>query len=285
MSAILGSTSPQRAPTAPGFSPARSAQQWLTRAATAWVVVALVGQLIFSSYITVVYGTAAVTGETERWNHVMPRGYVPGDTVGNAAVISHILLAVIIMLGGALQLMPAIRRRFPSVHRGVGRSYVIAVTLTSLAGLYMVWARGSSERLSQHIAISLNALILTVSALLAWRAARARDFASHRRWALRAYLAANGVFFFRLGVFLWLVVNQGPVGFDPKTFTGPFLTALAFGVYVVVPLSVLQLYFSAQASKERWLPRLMAGTLFALALLTAAGVASVTMILWVPAIR
>jgi Predicted membrane protein (DUF2306) len=285
MSAILGSTSPQRAPAAPGFTSARSAQQWLTRAATTWVVVALVGQLIFSTYVTVVYGTAAVTGDTTRWNHVMPKGYVPGDTPGNAAIMSHVLLAVLIIVGGALQLMPAIRRRLPVLHRWVGRGYVIAVSLTSLAGLYMVWVRGSVGDLSQHVAISLNAIILMVCAMLAWRTARARDYTAHRRWALRAWLAANGVVFFRFGLFLWLVVNQGPAGFDPKTFTGPFLTLLAFGVYVVGPLTLLQGYFVARERPGVWAPRLATAGLFLLALLTAAGAASVTMILWVPAMR
>ena len=285
MSAIAGSEAPQRVHVAAGFTPDRPAQRLLAHAARTWFVVALLGQLIFSVYIVLVYGGAAVMGDASRWNRVMPKGYVPGDTVGNAAIMSHVLLAVVIMVAGAMQLTPAIRRRVPGLHRTVGRGYVIAVSLTSLAGLYMVWVRGSVGDLAQHIAISLNAVILTTCAVLAWRAARAREFSVHRRWALRAYLAANGVFFFRLGLFLWLVINRGPVGFDARTFTGPFLTVLAFAVYVVVPQAVLHLYFGAQLSVERWRPRLMACGLFALALLTCAGVASVSLILWLPAMR
>ena len=114
---------------------------------------------------------------------------------------------------------------------------------------------------------------------------RARKFAMHRRWVLRAYLAANGVFFFRLGLFLWLVTNRGPVGFNPKTFSGPFLTTLAFAVYVVVPPALLQLCFNAQEREGVWAPRLVAYGLFALAVITGAGVASVSVILWLPAMR
>lgn len=285
MSAIVGSASAQRAPVSLRFTASRDAQKLLTGAVHTWFAVALVGQLIFSTYIMLVYGGAIVTRETARWNHVMPTGYVPGDTAGNAAMMSHVLLAVVIMVAGAMQLMPSIRRRIPALHRGIGRSYVIAVSLTSLAGLYMVWVRGSVGDVSQHIAISLNAVILTASAVLAWRAARARNFTEHRQWALRAYLAANGVFFFRLGLFLWLVINRGPVGFDPKTFSGPFLTTLAFAVYVVVPPAMLQLYFYALKRGGVWAPRLVAYGLFMLALLTGAGIASVSMIRWLPAMR
>jgi hypothetical protein len=37
-------------------------------------------------------------------------------------------------------------------------------------------------------------------------------------------MVLSGVWFFRLGMFLWLAINRGPAGFEPDTFTGPFLT-------------------------------------------------------------
>ncbi|MCC6245819.1 MAG: DUF2306 domain-containing protein [Gemmatimonadaceae bacterium] len=285
MSAIAESLQSRRTPTAPRFTVTESAQRLLARAATTWFGVTVLGQLFFSFYIVLVYGDAFVTGDTTRWNHVMPRGYVAGDPVGNAALMTHVLIAVLIMTAGVLQMLPAVRRRVPALHRWVGRSYMLSVILSSLAGLYLVWERGAAQRLSQHIAISLNAGIIIVCAVLAWRAARARDISAHRQWALRTVLAANGVFFFRLGVFLWLMIHQRPVGFDAKTFTGPFLTALAFAVYVFVPLTVLQGYFAAQAQRGVWGPRAMAAALFGLALISMGGIVSVTMILWWPAVR
>ncbi len=214
----------------------------------------------------------------------MPRGYVAGDTAGKAALMTHVLIAVVIMTAGAMQLVPAIRRCLPAMHRWVGRSYMTSVILSSFAGLFLVWDRGAATRLSQHIAISLNAVIIIVCATLAWRTARARDYAAHRRWAMRTFLAASGVYFFRLGVFLWIMIHQRPVGFDAKTFSGPFLTLLAFAVYVFVPLTVLQAYFVAQTHKNVWWPRLTSVGLFALAAISAAGIASVTLMLWWPAV-
>jgi uncharacterized membrane protein len=253
--------------------------------AVAWALVAVAGQFIFSLYVALVYGGALVAGDTARWNHVMPRGYIAGDTAGNAALMTHVLIAVLIMAAGALQLVPRLRRRAPALHRTVGRGYMVSVLLSSVAGLYLVWTRGAAGSISQHIAISINAVLIIGCALCAWRAARVRNYAAHRRWALRTYLAANGVFFFRLGVFLWLMIHQRPVGFNPKTFAGPFLTTLAFAVYVFVPLTVLQGYFRAQTSAGRWWPRTMSGVLATLTLLSAAGIASVTLMLWWPAIR
>ncbi len=260
------------------FDPARL----LAASATTWFVTALLGQLVFSIYITIVYGGATLSGDAARWNQVMPNGHVPGDRIGNTAIAMHVLLAVLIMVGGAAQLVPAIRTRAPAVHRVTGRAYMVTIALTSLAGLYLVWGRRSVGDLSQHIAISLNAVILCTCGALAWQRARARDFAAHRRWALRTYLAANGVFFFRLSLFLWLMIHRRPVGFDPDTFSGPFLTLLAFGVYVFVPLGVLELYFSAQRSSHAGRRRATAVGLFALSAMTAAGIAAASLIIWIP---
>ena len=260
------------------FDPARL----LEASATTWFVTALFGQFVFSVYITVVYGGATISGDATRWNQVMPNGHVPGDRVGNTAIALHVLLAVLIMVAGAAQLVPAIRRRAPALHRWTGRAYMGTIALTSIAGLYLVWGRGSVGDLSQHIAISLNAVILCTCGAQAWRHARARDYAAHRRWALRTYLAANGVFFFRLSLFLWLVIHQRPVGFDPDSFSGPFLTILAFSVYVFVPIGVLELYFGAQRSTHSGRRRATAVGLFGLSAMTAAGIAAVSLIIWIP---
>jgi hypothetical protein len=76
------------------------------------------------------------------------------------------------------------------------------------------------------------------------------------------------------------VANQGPAGFDPETFTGPALTAIAFLSWGL-PLAVLQLYFRAQRAGARG--RLaMAGGLGVATLFTAAGIAAASMLLWLP---
>ena len=81
---------------------------------------------------------------------------------------------------------------------------------------------------------------------------------------------------------LWIVLNQGPVGFDPKTFTGPFLTFLAFGMYVVVPWTLLELYFRAQASRQASVHLAMAGGLSVISLLMLLGIAAATLLMWLP---
>lgn len=249
-------------------------------AGSAWFVVAVAGQLIFAAYVALLYGRATLAGDWSGWNKAMPHGYVPGDAAGNTAVGLHLFWAFVILTTGAVQLLPWMRRRAPAVHRWSGRVYLMSAVVTSVAGLHMVWTRGTVGGWSMHLSISLNALVILGCAGMAWRQAAARRFGEHRKWALRLFLVASGVWFFRVGLMLWLAIHRAPVGFDPKTFQGPFLTFLGFGQYLI-PLLVLELYFRAEKGGNG--TRLaMASAMAVFTLMTAGGIASAAMGMWWP---
>jgi uncharacterized membrane protein len=256
----------------------------LRAASVFWYVVTVAGQLMFAVYISVLYGGAVLQGNMAKFSSVMPKGYVTGDTIGNATIVTHLALAVVLILGGALQLVPVIRRRVPRLHRYVGRSYITAATLTSIGGMYLVWVRGTVGDLSQHLGSTLNAAAIITCGVFAWRAARARDFGRHRRWALRLFLVASGVWFFRVGLMLWLLIFRRPVGFDGKTFTGPFLTALTLGE-TLVPLLVLQWYLWAESREGAAGRTTMAVALVLLTCAMAVGLFGATMGMWLPHLR
>ena len=257
-----------------------AAARTLAAMATTWYVVAALGQLLFVAYVVGFYGGHALRGDTAAWNQVLTHGIVAGDTAGNFVVVVHLAFAALLTVSGLLQPVPFVRRVAPTLHRWNGRFYVIAVSLVAVAGLVMVWTRGAAGALSQDIAININAFLILIFAWLAVREARARRFDAHRRWALRQFLVVSGVWFFRLMLPLWIVVNQGPVGFDPQTFQGPAITTISFADYLL-PLAMLELYFHAQRAGARMKVAMAVG-LGALTLLTAAGIACAAMILWLP---
>jgi uncharacterized membrane protein len=250
-----------------------------------WFAVTVVGQLIFAFTVASFYGMAAMRGNSATaWSKNITHGYVPGDTVGNLAVATHLFSAVVVILAGMLQLIPQIRNRFPVFHRWNGRVYIVTAFSISLAGLYMTWIRGSVGDLMQHLGSSLMAVLIMVCAVMALRYALARDFRTHRRWALRLYLVISASLFIRAGIFLSLFLNHGPFGFDPSTFSGPFLTFITFAQYLL-PLAVLELYLRAKESPAA-LPRMAtAGVLFTLTLAMGAGIFAVTMGAWLPEVK
>jgi hypothetical protein len=284
--AFAAATAAVGADQAPVFNAQPRRQEGLaasTLRATAafWFVVTVVGQLLFAFYVAIFYGRAAAQGRLEDWNKVLQVGYVPGDTVGNSVLVSHLVFAVAVTIGGALQLVPQIRRAWPRFHRWNGRVYLLSAAVASIGGLIMIWTRKTGGDLSQHVALSINALLILGFGGIALRHALARQFDVHRRWALRLFLAVSGGWFFRVGLMFWIVVNRGPVGFDPKTFTGPFITFLSFAQYLV-PLGVLQLYFIAQDRRGSRGQLAMAGGLAVLTLAMMGGIAAAAAIMWLP---
>jgi uncharacterized membrane protein len=196
----------------------------------------------------------------------------------------HLFLAAVITFGGPLQLIPWLRRRAPSVHRWNGRVYVLALFVATIAALYMVWFRGTAGDFAQHVGISLDAVLIMILAALAVRYAIARDFTTHRRWALRLFIVVSGVWFFRVGMMLWLVINRGPAGFNPDTFTGPFLTFWSFANYLL-PLAILELYLRTTIRSSASARFAMATGLFVLTVAMGIGIVVATKVMWLPRLR
>jgi len=254
----------------------------LKAAARFWFAVTVVGQVVFAFTVASFYGLTALRGDYHKWNFT--NGYIPGFSMGNTAVVMHVASAVIIMLAGAVQLVPQIRNRFPVFHRWNGRIYMLTAVTLSVAGLYMTWFRGSVGDLSVHLASTLGAVLIWLCGGMALRYALARDFKTHRRWALRFFLVVSGSWFFRIGFFLSFLIFKGPFGFDPTTFRGPFLTFMSFAQYLV-PLAVLEIYLRAQDRPGALRRMATAGMLFVLTLVMGAGLFAVATAQWVPQLK
>jgi len=262
-------------------SRSRRASQALRLGAVSWFVTAAIGQLLFVAYIIGFYGRAALGGDMSAWNQVLAHGWEPGNTFGNTVLSLHLIFTVLIIVGGVVQLIPAVRQRWPRLHRYSGRFYMLSAVIMSLGGLIMVWTRNTVGDLSQHIAISINALLILWCAWMTLRLAMRRQLDRHRRWAIRLFLVVSGVWFLRVGLMFWIAANQGPVGFDPKSFTGPLLSLISFGQYLI-PLAVAEIYFRAQRSQRPAQQWLASGVLALSTLITGAGIAAAGLMMWLP---
>jgi tetratricopeptide (TPR) repeat protein len=267
-----------------GQSMRKLADSALKAAAGFWFVVVVLGQLVFAFTVASFYGLSAAHGHWQQWNKSMTHGYTPGHPMGNLAVVIHLTSAVVILLSGAIQLIPQVRRRAPVFHRWNGRIYFVTAFAISIAGLYMLWFRGTVGDLSQHLGQSLDAILIMLCAAMALRYALARDFKTHRRWALRLFMVVSASLFIRAGLFLSLVLNRGAFGFNAATFSGPFLTFLSFGQYLV-PLAVLEIYLRTQDRAGAAGRLAMAASLFVLTVVMGAGIAAATTLAFLPNIK
>ena len=252
----------------------------LSAGAAAWFVTATLGQWAFVAFILLFFGGALVTGDLPALNgkpHVT--GYVPGDVVGNVQFIGHALLAGLVTFSGTWQLVPALRRRWPSLHRWNGRVFLSVALVVTLTGFYLVWVRGSQLGPASNVSISLNGALIVYFALQAWGCARNKAFAAHRRHALRAYLLVNGVWFLRIGIMLaGLVLTPLGIKID---YQGAAFILVSFGSWMV-PMAVLELYFWAERSPSSRVKTATGASLGVLALATAVGSLAAIAFMWWP---
>jgi uncharacterized membrane protein len=260
------------------------AQHALTAAARCWFAVAIGGQLMQAVYVVWFYGGTALRGRLDAWGSFLWRGYVRGDGAGNAALVVHLAAAVILVVGGGMQFVPQIRQRAPRLHRWVGRIYILTAVATSIAGLYLTWIRGTRGDFSQHLGGSLNAVLIILCAALAVRSAVVRRFDAHRRWVLRLFMVVSGAWFYRVGLFLWLLLNQGPAGFDPLTFRGPALTAISFA-NSLLPLILVEIYLRVRTAGGTVDRLALAGLIVALTIAMGMGILGATAGMWLPMMR
>lgn len=253
----------------------------LQTAARAWFFLAVAGQWLFAAYVASFYGGVALTGDLAGWNAELPRGYVAGQTFENFVVGAHLALAFVVLVCGPLQFSRALRTRLPRLHRVNGRVYLVTAMITSLAGVYMLATRGTVGDGSLHLATSFNALLILSFAALAWRSAVRREFDDHRVWVMRLWLAVGGVWFFRVGFMFWVAFNQGAVGFDMRTFSGPAITIIAFA-QTLLPLALLQLYLHAERTDRPLVRYAAAAVIGAATFVMSYGIFAAANKMWLP---
>jgi len=257
----------------------------LNKSAVAWFLVAACGMWLFVFYIVALYYRAAIQGNFEGWNLVMAHGYEAGNTTGNMFLGAHLFFAAIITFSGTLQLIPQIRKHIPLFHRWNGRLFILAAFIMGTSGLYLTLADrrqvGGEPGLNAY-SIIINAILIIIFAVVALRYAMTGRFDIHRRWALRLFLVVNGVWFFRIGLMLWVFLTGG-IGIEWKTFSGPFIKSMGFGQFLL-PLTMLELYFLSKKWRSLVGKYAMGVVLILLTVLTALGILNAFMGMWLPRI-
>lgn len=252
----------------------------LRRTAALWYAVAAIGQAAFAWMIVDHYGRKTAAGNLAGWNEKpLIKGYVAGDVTGNAMFAAHVLLAALVTIGGLLQLVPQIRRRAPALHRWIGRSFFAIGGVLAASGLWLTWVRQTYLSLISALAVSLDAVLILACCTIAWRCALRRDYRAHRRWALRAFMVVNGVWFLRIGIMAWALLSGGK-GMNDH-LSGPADIVIQFGAYLI-PLAVLEIYLRAEIVPAAGAKRAAAGLLGLSAIITLIGAGGAVAFMWWP---
>ncbi|GAA1505755.1 DUF2306 domain-containing protein [Nocardioides humi] len=159
-------------------------------------------------------------------DHGVASNYVDRPAPFRVALYLHASFAGVALLLSPLQFATRLRRRRPRIHRAVGRMVLAAILVSGLAGLVLSFVNEAGP--IGVVGFGGLALAWLACAGAAYRTARRRDLAAHRRWAIRTFALTYAGVTLRLQTIL-LVTLQVALGGDAD---------LAFDrAYYVVTLS------------------------------------------------
>ncbi len=247
-----------------------------------WFISLVSAQIVFVTYLALGYGMSALSANILQWNKFNDTAYIENDALGNTIYGLHVLLAIIMIIGGSLQLIPKLRARYSKFHRINGRVFVALACTISLAGLYLITVRGTIGNSLMHSLTTFSGLVVLVSSFFAVAAARKRNTSLHQTWAIRLFLAANGVLFFRLLIFAWFLVF-GTLGVNTQDFTGPTVVSISMCSYVL-PLIIFELVRKAERSSHASIQYASSLVLTVIGLCFFIGLFGISLARWYPTI-
>jgi hypothetical protein len=103
-------------------------------------------------------------------------------------LIPHLLCGVTAMFTGPFQFSTRLRKHNPSLHRTIGKVYVIAVVIGAFFAAYMDVTVDAHTNWMIAAGYLSHPLAWGLTALIAYRTAVTRSFNVHRQWMIRSYL-------------------------------------------------------------------------------------------------
>lgn len=105
----------------------------------------------------------------------------------------HMVPGLVFVCAAPLQFLPAIRRRWPALHRGLGRVLLVLGLVSGVYAIALALALPAFGGVGTLTATLLFGAVFLFSLVRAWFAIRARQVAAHRRWMIRAVALGFGV--------------------------------------------------------------------------------------------
>lgn len=146
---------------------------------------------------------------------------------------AHILTGGLFLSLTPFQFSGRIRRRYVRFHRWSGRVLLIVAPPAALTGLLLQIRSPYGGILALTATVAVAALFLA-SGLLAYRAIRRRDTATHRDWMIRLFAVALGAAFVRLaGLVLYMITGAQPLDLLGISFWIGFTVSVLFGEFLI----------------------------------------------------
>lgn len=140
-------------------------------------------------------------------------GYLDAPLPIVIAFYTHVVFAGVALLVGPFQFWAGLRRRAPRVHRGVGRTYLVAVGVAGVASLVM--APFNTAGLVGLFGFGSLGVLWLYASWRGYRAIRAGRVAEHQAWMIRSFALTYAGVTLRLWLLVLIAAQVPFLGANP----------------------------------------------------------------------
>lgn len=137
----------------------------------------------------------------------------------------HVAGGLLALVIGPLQFWKGFRNKYVTVHRTLGKVYLISIVVASLCATYLSWTTALAIHWTWAISLQSLGLVWFCTALMAYRFIRLRRIQLHKEWMIRSYVVTFGFVLFRY-------MNGHPLFVEAGNFIerGPTIGWLAWAI-------------------------------------------------------
>jgi hypothetical protein len=143
-------------------------------------------------------------------------------------LLLHIIGGSLALLTGPFQFVSGLRRRYMTVHRWTGRSYLLGIGVGSIGATSLAFTTNGSPGWSLGLLALAGAWVITGA--MAYASIRMRRISLHQEWMIRSYVVT-----FAFVLFRWLVDFE-----SLQTVFGSELSAAMLWASWVIPLMLVE---------------------------------------------
>lgn len=249
--------------------------------AVVWSSGILFGLYMMGHYLIPVW-TQDVTEVERQWNMALPHLYTTRRPLATLGMGLHFAGGSITIILGAIQLVGAVRHRFPAFHRWTGRLYVACSAMTAIGGLLYIWAGyGCIGGVTMDVAFSCCAFLTLLASVQTYRhAAITKRYALHKLWSWRLYSLMISSWMYRLEYATATVILNIP--HDRAHYSYPLDYFMDFFFYVPNLILVEIIWRTRHKSKPAWVSYLITAVMIFAALLVLLTSLMNAVEIWIP---
>ena len=122
------------------------------------------------------------------------------------ALYIHIIPSMFALIIGPLQFVSSFRKKFPHIHRAMGRFYLVGgILVGGLAAFYL--AMHSFAGIAAQLGFGVQAIVLLFTGYMAYIAIRERKINIHREWMMRNYALIFAAVTLRINIRLFILLG------------------------------------------------------------------------------